>query len=125
MQVPSERWIKVDLKPRWETKVSTIKPRVYPLGIENRRLVDKMFDKLQRLGCLKYMTSPIPFNIPIFVIWKTAANGEKKNRAVIDIRKLNDLVIPNAYPLPLHFEIISKIQGYTNLAVLNAASFFY
>lgn len=43
----------------------------------------------------------------------------------MDIRKLNDLVIPDAYPLPLQSEIISNVQGYTNLAVLDAASFFY
>lgn len=43
----------------------------------------------------------------------------------MDIQKLNDLVIPNAYPLPLQSEIIANVQGYTNLAVLDAASFFY
>lgn len=117
--------MKVYLKPGWESKVSAIKPRVYPLGIDNKRLVDKTFDKLQRLGRLKYTTSPTPFSFPVFVIWKTAANGEKKGRAVVDIRKLNDLVIPNAYPLPLQSEIIANVQGYTNLAVLDAASFFY
>lgn len=31
-------------------KVSAIKPRVYPLGIKAKRLVDKMFDKMQRLN---------------------------------------------------------------------------
>ncbi len=84
-----------------------------------------MFDELQRLGRLKYTTSSTPFSFFVFVIWKTAANGEKKGRAVVDIRKLNDLVIPDAYPLPLHSEIIANVQGYTNLAVLNTASFFY
>ena len=125
VQVPPERWMKVHLKPGWESKVSAIKPRVYPLGIDNRRLVDETFDELQRLGRLKYTTSPTPFSFPVFVIWKTAANGEKKGRAVVDIRKLNDLVIPNAYPLSLQSEIIANVQGYTNLAVLDAASFFY
>ncbi len=35
VQIPPERWIKVPLKPGWEAKVSTIKPRVYSLGNEN------------------------------------------------------------------------------------------
>lgn len=43
----------------------------------------------------------------------------------MDIRKLNDLVIPNAYSLPLQSDIISNVQGYTNLAILNVALFFY
>ena len=117
--------MKVHLKPGWETKVSTIKPRVYPLGINSKRLVDKTFDELQRLGHLKYTTSHTLFSFPVFVIWKTAANDEKKGRAVVDIQKLNDLVIPNTYPLPLQSEIIANVRGYTNLAVLDAALFFY
>ena len=75
VQVPPERWIKVHLKPGWETKVSAIKPRVYPLGINNKWLVDETFDKLQGLGRLKYTTSHMLFSFPVFVIWKTAANG--------------------------------------------------
>ena len=118
VQMPPERWMKVHFKPGWEAKVSAIKPRVYPLGINSNRLVDKIFDELQRLGCLKFTTSHTPFSFPVFVIWKTAANGEKKGRAVVDIRKLNDLVIPDAYPLPFQSEIIANVQGYTNLAVM-------
>ena len=125
VQVPPERWMKVHLKPGWELKVSAIKPRVYPLSIDNKRLVDETFNELQRLDRLKYTTSPTPFSFSVFVIWKTAANGVKKGRVVVDIRKLNDLVIPNAYPLPLQLEIIANVQGYTNLAVLDAVSFFY
>ena len=117
--------MKVHLKPGWETKVSAVKPRVYLLDINSKRLVDGTFNELQRLGCLKYTTSHTPFSFSVFIIWKTAANSEKKGRAVVDIRKLNDLVIPNTYPLPLQSEIIANVQGYTNLAVLDAASFFY
>ena len=36
MQVPPERWMKVHLKPGWEVKVSAIKPKVYPLGIDSK-----------------------------------------------------------------------------------------
>ena len=125
LQVPPERWMKIHLKPGWKLKVLAIKPKVYPLGIDNKRLVDETFDELQRLGRLKYTTSPTSFSFLVFVIWKTAANGEKKGQAVMNIRKLDNLVISDAYPLPLQLEIIVNVQGYTNLAVLDAASFFY
>lgn len=111
VQVPPERWMKVHLKPGWESKVSAIKPRVYPLGINNKRLIDETFDELQRLGHLKYIICPTPFSFPVFVIWKTAANSKKKGQAVVDIRKLNNLVIPDAYPLPLESEIIANNQN--------------
>lgn len=93
--------MKVHLKPIWETKVSTIKPKVYPLGIEAKRLVNKIFDKMQRLGRLKYTTSHTSFSFLVFVVYKTNAKGEKKRHAVVNICKLNDLVILDAYPLPL------------------------
>lgn len=35
------------------------------------------------------------------------------------------MVFPNSYSLPLQSEIITNVQGYTNLAVLDAAFFFY
>ena len=117
--------MKVYLKPGWETKDLSIKPRVYPLGIEAKRLVDKSFDEMQCLGRLKYTTSHTPFSFPVFVVNKTNAKGERKGRVMVDIRKLNDLVIPDAYPLPLQSDIIASVQGCTNLAVLDAASLFY
>lgn len=61
----------------------------------------------------------------MFVIYKTDFHGKRKGRAVVDIRKLNNLVLPDSYPLPLQSKIIANVQGYTNLAVLDAASFFY
>ena len=109
VQIPPERWMKVHQKPGWETKVSNIKPRVYPLGIEAKRLVDETFDEIQRLGRLKYTNSHTPFNFPVFVVYKTNAKGERKGCAVVDIYKLNDLVIPDAYLLPLQSDIIASV----------------
>lgn len=117
--------MRVHLKLGWETKVSNIKPKVYPLGIEAKCLVDKMFNKMQHLGCLKYTTSHIPFSFSVFVIYKTNVKGKRKGHAVVDIRKLNDLVVPDAYPLPLQSDIIASDQGCTNLAILDTTSFFY
>lgn len=41
------------------------------------------------------------FSFLVFIVWKIAANNEKNSQAVVDIRKLNDLVISDTYPLPL------------------------
>ena len=46
MQISPERWMKVHLKPGWESKVFAIKPRVYPLGNDSCHVVDKTFDKM-------------------------------------------------------------------------------
>ncbi len=80
---------------------------------------------MHKQGRLEYTTDPTPFSFPVFVIYKTDSHSKRKGRTVIDIRKLNDLVLPDSYPLPLQSEIIANVQGCTNLAVLNTASFFY
>ena len=125
VQIPPERWMKVPLKPGWESKVSTIKPRIYPLSNEARHIVDDTFDKMYKQGRLQYTTDPTPFSFPVFVVYKTDHQGRRKGRAVIDIHKLSKLVLPDSYPLPLQSEIIANMQGCTNLAVLDTASFFY
>lgn len=44
---------------------------------------------------------------------------------MVNICKLNDLITPDAYSLALQSNIIASIYGYTNLAILDATSFFY
>ncbi len=125
VQIPPEKWMTVPLKPSWESKVSAIKPRIYPLGNEARRVVNDTFDKMHKQGRLEYTTDSTPFSFPVFVIYKTDLHGKRKGRAVVDIRKLNKLVLPDSYPLPLQSEIIAGVQECSNLAVLDATSFFY
>lgn len=117
--------MKVYLKPGGESKVFAIKLRVYPLGNDFCRVVNKTFDGMHCQGQLKFVAKPTSFNFPVFVVWKLDGNGKKKGRAVIDIRKLNDMILPDSYPLPLQSEIIANIQKFTNLAVFDAAFFFY
>lgn len=101
--------MKVHLKPGWETKVLAIKPKVYLLDIEARHLVDKTFNKIYRLGYLKYKISHTSFSFTVFVVYKTNAKGEKKGRAIVNIRKLNNLVVSDAYSLPLESNIIASV----------------
>ncbi len=76
------------------------------------------------LGRLKFTTGHTPFSFPVFVVWKLDVEGKRKGRAVVNIQKLNNMVLPDFYPLPLQSEIIANVQC-TNLSVLDAASFFY
>ncbi len=59
------------------------------------------------------------------MVWKSKSNGSKKRRVVVDTRKLNELIVPDAYPFPLQSDIIASVRGCTHLAILDAASFFY
>lgn len=70
MQVLPEQWIKVHLKPEWQSKVLTIKPKVYALGINAKQLMDKTFDEMQYLGYLKFTSFYMLFSFPIFMVRK-------------------------------------------------------
>ena len=125
VDIPPLRWMTVPFKDDWQAKLANIKPKVYLLGVKARTLVDETFDKLQQQGRLLYTQGHTPFSFPVFVVWKPEPNGTKKRRAVVDIRRLNKLVVPDAYPVPLQSDIIASVRGRTHLAILDAASFFY
>lgn len=101
--------MKVHLKPSWDSKVFAIKPKIQFLGNDFKQLVDETFDKIQRLGRLKYMDAYMLFSFPVFVVQKTVVDRKKKRLAIVDIQKLNDLVIPNVYLLYLQSDIITSI----------------
>lgn len=97
------------LKPRWKTKVLAIKLRVYLFDIKAKRLVDETFDKMNHFSRLKYTISHTLFSFSLFVVYKNNTIREKKGRAIVNIRKLNDLVVPDAYAFPLPSDIIANV----------------
>lgn len=113
------------LKPDWEAKVSAIKPKSYSLGNEAYQLIDLTFDEIYRLGRLKFISEHTSFSFLVFIIWKLDAKDKRKGRAVVDIRKLNNMILSDSYPLFLQSEIITNIQTCTKLTILDTASFFY
>ena len=125
-KVPQDEWMKLSLRDDWQSRLpSSKRAKVYPLGLADKAVVDKTFDALHDQGRLEYTKQPTPFSYPVFVVWKTLPNGDRKGRAVVDIRGLNNLIVPDVYPVPLQSDIIAKLLGCTHLAVLDAVSFFY
>ena len=124
VDIAQNEWMKLPLRSDWESKVSG-KAKIYPLGIKDREVVDKTFDEIYCQDRLQFTTQPTPFSYPVFMVWKTLPDGSRKGRAVVNIRGLNNLILPDAYPLPLQLDIIASMHGCTHISVLNASSFFY
>lgn len=80
---------------------------------------------MHKQGHLKFIINPTLFSFPVFVIWKANAQDKKKSCAMVNIQKLNKLVLLDSYPLLLQSKIITNVQSCTNLAILDAISFFY
>jgi hypothetical protein len=73
---------------------------------------------------LKFITIATSFSYTIFVIW-TVKDDIRKNRAIVNIRDLNALLMSNAYSVLSQSKIIDDLFECKYLSVLNANAFFY
>lgn len=73
---------------------------------------------------MEWTTLSTPFSFPCFVIWKTTP-ARLKGRVVVDIRVLNKIAMPDAYPVPLQAEILALLRNALYISTVDAASFFY
>lgn len=115
--------MQIPLQSDWEKRVDG-KAKVYPLGTKDREFVTT-FDELHSLGQMSWTKTSTPFSYPCFVVWKTLPSGERKGRVVVDIRGLNNLTIPDAYPLPLQSDIIFAVRDGNLITVIDCVSFYY
>ena len=93
--------MKVPLKPGWKIKISAIKPRILFLENKTCQLVNMTFNKMHCLGRLKFIFEYILFSFLVFIVGKFDIKDKKKSRAVVDIQKVNKIVLPDSYPLSL------------------------
>ena len=123
--VPQKDWMSIPLVDNWTEKYKPGIAKVYPVGPKNRAIIDEDFDKLHQQGRMTWSNDPTPFSFPCFVVWKTLADGTRKGRTVVDIRALNQISVPDAYPIPSQEEILASMRGATHISTIDAASFFY
>ncbi len=117
------QWMRIFLRSDWEIRIFE-KVKIYFLKIENKKLMNQIFDDLQMKKRLKYITTSTFFNYSVFVVWKLI-NDKKKKRVVINIRNLNVITLFDVYFLSLQSNIISTIKRCNYLFVIDCASFFY
>lgn len=88
-------------------------------------MVDKSFDPMHKQGKMGWSQLPTPFGSPVFVVWKTLADGSRKGRVVIDIRGLNTITEKDAYPMPLQGEIVALCRGCAFISTADGTDFFH
>lgn len=98
--------------------------RAYPQGIEGRKFLDDTLDGLHDQDRMEWQQGPTPFAAPAFTHWRVAKDA-RKGRMVVDLRCLNRVAIPDAYPLPLQSDIIAMLRGKQFITVVDASAFFH
>lgn len=89
----------------------------FPVSPANREVIDKQMDSWISLGVIE--PSKSPWAAPVFIVYR---NG--KPRMVIDLRRLNEMVIPDEFPLPKQDDILQTLTGAQWLTTLDALSGF-
>jgi hypothetical protein len=120
VDLPEEQWMQIPTLPGAKPDAS----RVYPLSPEDKKVVNKEFDRLHTEEKMSWTTQPTEYGYPVFVVWRTV-NGIRKGRVVVDIRGLNKISIFDAYPMPLQSDVLAAVMGFPYISVMDCASFFH
>ena len=101
-----------------------MKPGTTPISLPpfhaspaNREVINKQMDTWIELGVIEPSRSP--WAAPVFIVYRN-----NKPRMVIDLRKFNERVIPDEFPLPKQEDIIQALNGSQWLTTLDALSGF-
>ena len=122
IKVPLDELIRIPLVKGQQNQ--KIKSRIYPLSSRDRKVLDKVFNKLYCQGKMVYATKPTPFVYLVFIVQRTI-KGQQKGKVIIDLRVLNRITVPNNYPLLLQLEIIATLYSKKFITTIDITSFFY
>lgn len=101
-----------------------IKIRPYRLPEAQRNEINKQVQSMLDQDVIEPSTSP--WNSPLLLVAKKPdSSGEKKFRIVVDFRKLNEVTLGDAYPLPNITDILDQLGRSRYFTVLDLASGFH
>jgi hypothetical protein len=83
--------------------------RQYPIPSVARESLMKQVRDMQRKGFIRESCSP--WRSPILLIKKVGENGEVSYRFCIDLRKVNEVALKDAYSLPRIEETVDALSG--------------
>ena len=108
-----EEEVSIPLLP--DTKPISIPP--FHASPANREVIDKQMDAWIELGVIE--PSKSPWGAPVFIAYRN-----NKPRMVIDLRRLNEKVVADEFPLPRQDEILQSLEGSQYLTTLDALAGF-
>lgn len=105
----------VEIKLRSGTKEISMAP--YSASPAKREVIDKQVDDWLRLEVIE--SSKSAWGFPVLIVYRN-----NKPRLCIDYRRLNEVAIPDEYPLPKQIDILHALEGSQYLTTLDALAGF-
>ena len=100
-----------------------IRQRQYRIPATVNDEVDRQVQEMLRNNIIEESSSP--WTSPMMIVKQKARDGKVKFRFVIDMRKLNDITIKDAFPLPRIDQTLDALGGAVYLSVVDAARGFF
>ena len=98
--------------------------KMYFLKVKNRNFIDVIFDKLHQQNKLHWTIQFISFNYSVFVVWRDIFTNQKE-RVMINIKDLNDIIENDSYSLSLQSDIIVEIVDSLYISIIDAVNWFH
>ena len=105
-----------------DAKSSAIK--MYSFNSKNKKMIDKKFDWLHEKKKMSWTEKFTTYDYSIFVVWKIV-NDERKEKVMINIRKLNKIFKFDAYLMFFQLNVITVVMNISYIFVMNCAEFFH
>lgn len=114
--------IKMPIPFREDADLTKLKQAPYNLSKRDEEAIDAIIDPLVAQGRVKKVPlgQPSAAASPAFVVWKN-----NKPRVVVDLRRVNTAVYPDAYPLPKQDTILSALGGAVIFSSLDIVKSFF
>ena len=98
--------------------------KIYSLNSKNKKMINKKFDWLHEKEKMSWTKRFTIYNYSIFVVWRIV-NDERKEKIMIDIRKLNKIFEFDAYSMFFQLNVTAAVMSASYISVMNCASFFH
>lgn len=92
---------------------------------KKREIIDSTLDKLHEQSKMRFSTQFIRFSFLIFVIWRNLSNETCKERMIVDLRNLNEMIEIDSYSMKQQSEIIAVIAKYFHIFIVDAIDYFH
>lgn len=99
--------------------------RVYSVERKKREIIDSTLDKLHEKSKIRFSTQLIDFNFSVFVVWRNLSDETHKERMIVDLRDLNEMIKINSYSMKQQSEIIAIVARYSHIFIVDAIDYFH
>jgi hypothetical protein len=100
--------IRMPIPFRDESDIMGLKQNPYNMSRRDRIEMDKILDPLVEDGRIAKVPlgQPSAASSPAFIVWQKG-----KPRVVVDLRRINSKLYPDAYPLPKQDDVLNELGG--------------